>query len=188
MSFGIDYHRDTNAGSILPDSTDRLLEIWIAMTAKLFLVALGLGLGTFYYAEHATGQGQALQRRLAAATRLDCRFTALATGSWDDGEPSATVTETELATSFFDINIDEGTAEADSRFGASLIIVRYTSGYLHLLQMSDAGPLHLTTVLARETTGGRLMAMHTRHEFAPTIVPGFTSRPEMYIGDCEIGE
>jgi hypothetical protein len=130
----------------------------------------------------------ALQRRLAAATRVECHFTALATGTWDGGTPSAKVTETDLDTAFFDINVDEGTAEAESPFGASLIIVRYAEGYLHLMQMAYAGPLHVTTILARETKNGRLMAVHTRHEYTPTSLPGYTSRPEMYIGDCAITE
>lgn len=156
------------------------------MTNKLVLLfAAALG-AVLTHSDPAFGQA-ALQRRLAAATRIECRFTALATGTWNDGTPTASVTATELTASFFDINVDEGTAEADSRFGgASLIIVRYSTGYLHFMQMSDAGPLHLTTVLARETSGGRLMAVHTRHEYTPTMIPGFTSRPEMYVGDCAI--
>lgn len=158
------------------------------VTSNKLLAILAAGSSTLVlgYADVAAAQA-ALQRRLAAATRLDCRFSALATGDWDGTTPSAAVTEADLTTSFSDINVDEGTAEAESRFGESLIIVRYSSGYLHLMQMSNAGPLHLTTVLARETTGGRLMAMHTRHEYTPTRLPGFTSRPEMYIGDCEVG-
>jgi hypothetical protein len=64
--------------------------------------------------------------------------------------------------------------------------VRYQSGYLHIMQMSDAGPLYLTTVLARAAGEGKLMAVHTRIEYTPTIIPGFTSRPEMYLGTCTI--
>jgi hypothetical protein len=26
--------------------------------------------------------------------------------------------------------------------------------------------------------------MHTRHEFVPTKMEGFTSRPETYVGEC----
>jgi hypothetical protein len=54
------------------------------------------------------------------------------------------------------------------------------------MQMSEAGPLHVTTVFAAESSAGRLKASHTRHEYSPTMVPGFTSRPEMYIGDCAV--
>ena len=134
----------------------------------------------------AFGQRNALERRLADATRIDCRFTTLATGTWEDEVPSATVAPVDLEAAFFDINVDEGTAEAEGRFGATFIVVRYAHGYLHFMQMSDAGPLHLTTVLAQETTDGRLKAVQTRHEYSQTILPGFTSRPEMYVGDCAV--
>ena len=91
--------------------------------------------------------------------------------------PAIAVTPAELKANFFDINVDEGTAEAESAYGASFISVRYESGYLHIMQMSDAGPLYLTTVLARAAGEGKLMAVHTRVEYSPTIIPGFTSRP-----------
>jgi hypothetical protein len=134
----------------------------------------------------AAAQTGPLERRLSAATRIDCRFTTLATGTWDGPAASAAVSEVDEKAAFFDINVDEGTAEAEGRFGATFIVVRYARGYLHFMQMSDAGPLHLTTVLAQETTGGRLKAVQTRHEYSATVLPGFTSRPEMYVGDCEV--
>jgi hypothetical protein len=28
--------------------------------------------------------------------------------------------------------------------------------------------------------------VHTRVEYSPTVIPGFTSRPEMYLGTCTI--
>ena len=54
--------------------------------------------------------------------------------------------------------------------------------------MFSSGPLHTTTVLARESREGRLLAVHTRLEYTDVSVPGFTSRPEMYVGDCEVKE
>jgi hypothetical protein len=137
-------------------------------------------------AQSASQQSAALEKRLVAAKKLDCAFTTVATGSWDGAKSSATTTTTKLELKYNDINVDEGSAEADAGFGAAFIIVRYSHGYLHLMMMSDAGPLHLTTVLATPTANGRLKAMHTRHEWSPAIVPGFTSRPELYIGDCAV--
>jgi len=134
----------------------------------------------------AHAQGAALERRLASATRVECRFETLATGDWNANSSSAAVTKVDHAATFFDIDVDGGTAEADGPFGTAFIVVRYAHGYLHFLQMSDAGPLHVTTVLAQETTGGRLKAVQTRHEYTPVALPGFTSRPEMYIGDCAV--
>ena len=138
--------------------------------------------------DDAVGQSRQLQLRLEATTRLDCSFSTLATGDWDDVATTAAVTPSEFELSFFDIDAEEGTAEADGQFGSSYIVVRYSSGYLHLMQMLGSGPLRLTTVLAQEAGDGRLMAIHTRHEYSPTILPGFTSRPEMYLGACSIDE
>jgi hypothetical protein len=151
---------------------------------KRIAVALA-GLAAAVIAQAALGQG-GLDRRLAAAKRLECSFSTLATGNWDKNVPGIAVTPAELKANFFDINVDEGTAEAESEFGASFISVRYTQGYLHIMQMSDAGPLYLTSVIARAAGEGKLMAVHTRIEYSPTIIPGFTSRPEVYLGTCSI--
>jgi len=152
------------------------------------VLVLALVLVVFGAPQPAHSQIGALQQRLAGVTKLDCNFSTLVTGDWNDGVPSATVDTAEIQVSFFDINIDEGTAEADSQFGASFIVVRYSNDYLHLMQMFNSGPLYVTTILARETGNGQLMAVHTRHEFTPTRLVGFTSRPEMYIGGCSSAE
>jgi hypothetical protein len=152
---------------------------------NLILVTL---CGLACLANAAFAQSGSAQRRLQAASRIDCTFSTRVWGEWDGEATSGGVETSEFGAAFFDINTDEGTAEADSRFGASFIIVRYAEGYLHFMQMFRAGPLYVTTVLARETANGKLMAVHTRHEYTPIALPGFTSRPEMYIGDCEVTE
>src|SRR6185503_8519431 len=125
-----------------------------------------------------------LDRRLATAKKLDCSFTTFALGNWEKNTAMLSVKPAELKTAFTNINVDEGTAEAETAYGASFISVRYAQGYLHIMQMSDAGPLYLTTVFARAAGEGRLMAVHTRMEYSPTVIPGFTSRPEIYLGTC----
>ena len=106
----------------------------------------------------------------------------LTTGNWDGAKASAAVTAAKLEVKFFGIDIDEGTAEADGGFGETLIIVKYSHGYLHLMQMSDAGPLYVTTVLATQTPNGRFKAMHTRHEWSPALVPGSRRGPRCTSG------
>ena len=135
----------------------------------------------------AAAQVAALQKRLAAAKSVSCTFPALATGSWKDGVPSVGVTAATLKVTFTNINIDEGTADSEGAFGGSFIVVRHSTDYLHLMQSQGSGPLYTTTVFARETKEGRLMAVHTRHEYTDVRLPGFTSRPEMYLGDCSLG-
>jgi hypothetical protein len=146
-------------------------------------------LGALLQSGVADAQSTALQRSLAAAERLECTFSVLATGTWERGAATATVTDRTLELTFIEINTDEGSAEAEGTFGgASFISARFSQGYLHLMQISNAGPLYVTTVLAREVSSGLLMATHVRLEYSPTVLPGFTSRPEMYVGSCVIAD
>jgi len=126
----------------------------------------------------------AAQGRLADTTSLDCTFTVIATGTWTDGEAEATLDASTFSIRFVSIDTDGATAEVVGPYGASVIIVRATGDYLHLVQMFMVGPLYTTTVIDRETTDGKLMAVHTRHEYTDTSLPGFTSRPEQYYGEC----
>lgn len=151
-------------------------------------VAIGAASAVLWHAETVRAQSGGIEQRLAAASRVECRFTALARGTWEDAAPGASVGSAELEAVFFDINAGEGTAEAEGDYGTSFIVVRYSEGYLHFMQMSDAGPLRVTTVLAQESADGRMKAVHTRHEYSPTQLPGFTSRPEMYVGDCAVSD
>ncbi len=32
---------------------------------------------------------------------------------------------------------------------------------------------------------GKLKAVHTRHEYTEVSLPGYTSRPEQYYGECD---
>jgi len=128
-----------------------------------------------------------LQDRLAAATRLECSFSVVGKTQWDGAAGAIVQEDAELEAVFFDVDIDEGTAEAEGRFGgASYIIVRYSTGYLHLIQMFGAGPLFVTSVMAQETTDGRMKAVQNRVEYSAVALPGFTSRPESYVGDCAV--
>lgn len=149
-------------------------------------VALISFAGLVAFSGPGLAQNRALQQRLENASKIDCRFEAMATASWEDGVPAVNTAAADFEASFFDINVDEGSAEADSSYGASYIVVRYSFGYLHLMQMINSGPLYVTTILAQETSGGRMMAIHNRLEYSPTVLPGFTSRPEIYVGDCEV--
>jgi hypothetical protein len=135
----------------------------------------------------ASAQVPVLQKRLAATKSVSCTFPALATGTWKEGVPSVGASTATLKVTFTNINIDEGTADSEGAFGGSFIVVRHSTDYLHLMQMQGSGPLYTTTVIARETKEGRLMAVHTRHEYTDVRLPGFTSRPEMYVGDCSLG-
>ena len=130
-------------------------------------------------------QGRGAQGEgLVDATSLDCTFTLMSTGTWTEGAPDAELDASELSFRFEAIDTQEATAEAIGPFGPSHIITRLTGDYLHFLQMFSTGPLYSTTIFNRETVDGKLMAVHTRHEYTDVSLIGFTSRPEQYYGDC----
>lgn len=149
---------------------------WWAFIGVVFLLPLA-----------AQAQLNPLQDLLEQATRLECRFSALGNAEWEDGAPSIELADADLEVVFFGIDIDEGTAEVEGRYGGqSYIVVRYSMGYLHLMQMFGAGPLYVTSILAQESQDGRLMAVQNRVEYSTVSLPGFTSRPETYVGDCAV--
>ena len=123
---------------------------------------------------------------LGKATSVKCTFTLMAVGSWGKEKPEAKVQPANLVLQFDAVNTDEGTAELKSGFGKYDIIVRYAGGYLHFIQSFLDGQLYTTTILEKKTASGKLKAMHSRHEHTDISLPGFTSSPEQYYGECEI--
>lgn len=150
------------------------------------IASLLLGLGVAALSAAAVGQNRDLDQLLQNASRIDCRFTQIVRGEWTDDGPEFEAEPAEFDAAFVNIDSESGTADAEGRFGASYIIVRYAQGYLHFMQALTAGPIYLTTVLAQPAGDGRLKAVHTRHEYTQVSLPGFTSRPEMYLGDCSV--
>lgn len=124
--------------------------------------------------------------RLSKAVSLKCVFPTMTTGTWKNGAPEATTRPAKLAVGFASIDTQDGTAEAAGASGKSHITVRLVGNYLHFMQMDAYGAMYVTTVFDHETKGGRLMAAHSRHEYTPVSLPGLTSRPEQYYGDCEV--
>jgi hypothetical protein len=151
----------------------RILRV-LAMTPAVFL-ALGPA--------DAGNTGQTL---LQAATSIRCTFSLMAAGTLGNEQPGAEVKPADLVLEFEAINADEGTAQLASGFGSYDIIVRYARGYLHFIQSFLDGPLYVTTLLERETAAGGLKAMHSRHAYTDFALPGFTSSPEQYYGECEV--
>jgi len=126
--------------------------------------------------------------KLAMAKTLQCTFPLIATGTWKNGKAEAAVKPATLTMKFVSINTDEGSAQLEGGSGTYDIIVRYASGYLNFIQSFRDGPMYTTTVFQKETTGGKLKAVHSRHELFDFALPGFTSSPEQYYGECEIKE
>jgi hypothetical protein len=123
---------------------------------------------------------------LGSVKSLQCSFSILATATWKNGEAQAELKSSPLQLRFDEINTDEGSARVIGNFGPSDIIVRLSTGTLHFVQIFSAGPLYTTTVFPKETRRGKFQAVHTRHEYTEVSLPGFTSRPEQYYGECEV--
>lgn len=124
--------------------------------------------------------------RLVNAKTLTCTFSVMATGTWKDGVAESASRPATLKVAFTSIDTQDGTADAVGDAGKSHITVRAVGNYLNLMQMDPYGAIYLTTVFNTETKNGRLLAVHTRHEYTPVQLPGLTSRPEQYYGDCEV--
>lgn len=129
---------------------------------------------------------QSAHDRLTAAKSIDCKFSVEAVATWKNGLPQAELKTSALTMRFESINADEGTARVVGMFGPSDIIVRLLDNTLHLVQSFREGPLYVTTVFPRETSAGRFQAVHTRHEWTAVTLPGYTSSPEQYYGDCQV--
>jgi hypothetical protein len=145
-----------------------------------FTVAPGSGATAMTQAPASTGG-------LAEAKALRCSFTRQGAGTWrkdtaiDVSSRSAT-----LALRFDSIDADAGTAQLRNGAVGSEVILRVVPGYVHFMQAFRTGPLYTTTVFEAGATGGRFKAVHSRHEYFTTPLPGATSTPEQYYGDCEI--
>lgn len=125
--------------------------------------------------------------RLASATSLSCAFSVVASGTWKDGVAQATSKAAQLKVAFTSIDTQDGTANAVGDAGKAHITVRVVGNYLNLMQVDPYGAIYLTTVFNTETKEGRLLAVHARHEYTPVQLPGLTSRPEQYYGECDVG-
>lgn len=133
------------------------------------------------------GVTDAAQLRIASAKTLRCSFPRHAVGTWGkDGAPEAKVLSTPLVLRFDSIDPDSGTAQLRSGTVGSEVTVRLAEGYLHFMQSFRTGPLYTTTVFDVGEKSGKLKAVHSRHEYFAVALPGATSSPEQYYGECEI--
>jgi hypothetical protein len=145
------------------------------LTAALIISALEI---------HAA---QTSRQTLQDAKSVTCEFKLMTTGTWArDGVASGEAKPASLTIAFTDVDTQEGAAEVAGTQGAPHIIVQYSGGYLHFMQVGSVGFLHTTTVFDKVNRPGRYKAVHTRHEYTEVALPGYTSRPQQYFGDCEV--
>jgi hypothetical protein len=155
----------------------------MSMKEPAVVIVLVLSLGAVGASVQAPNESPA---RFAKVTDISCTFSVMATGTWKDGEARSSVEPSKLSVSFHAIDTQEGTAEADSESGKAHITVRLLGSYLHFMQLDPYGALYVTTILNAQTPAGRFQAVQSRHEYTVIQLPGLTSRPEQYYGDCEL--
>ena len=155
------------------------------MTIRLRRSCAGLAALTLLWGPGNSGLDA--QERLSTVRGLRCTFPNGATGKWDgNGAPEAAVRSTTLTLRFESIDADSGTAQLKTGAVGSEVTIRFAEGYLHFMQAFRSGPLYTTTVFEAGARSGRFKAVHSRHEFFTTPVPGATSSPEQYYGECEV--
>jgi len=127
------------------------------------------------------------QGRLATAKTVQCSMLRQATGTFQKaGGADAAVKAAKLVLRFESIDSDAGTASLRNGAVGADVTVRLTEGYLHFMQAFRTGPLYTTTVFESGASAGKFKAVHSRHEYFTTPLPGATSSPEQYYGECEI--
>mgnify|MGYP001447821093 CR=1 FL=1 len=160
-----------------------------SMTVR-FGCVLVLGLGLTAPSAHAQQASP-----FAEATGLACTFKVMTTGNWarGTGEPSMKQSTPDLAVAFNAVNAMDGSANLKGGTGNLLITVMLLGGNLHLVVTNPGGQVYLTSISASSGTAFPRVthiykAVHSRHELTETavVIPGYTSRPEQYLGECAI--
>ena len=125
---------------------------------------------------------------LAKVTSVRCKFSLMAASNLRNDPPTAEIKAANFDLQFENINADEGTAQLKAEMGTGVydIIVRYAQPYLNFIQQFREGKVYVTTILEQKTKAGKYKAIHSRHEFTAVALPGFTSSPEQYYGECEV--
>ena len=152
------------------------------------LVCLTIGV-LFLGAASASTQSSA-ENPLQGPSSLSCVFSLQTSGSWVDGEPSAAVKQAgRLELQFVDIDTAGGTAEVVG-VSSNHIVAQLSGWNLHFLDIRPAGSLTITTVFGQESRDGKLKAVHSRTDYLPVSIPGFSAQPDafQYYGECEIGQ
>jgi hypothetical protein len=135
----------------------------------------------------ATCASLSAQGRIFSATGLRCSFSTQVKGTWrPDGAADVSTGKTTLTLRFEGIDTDSGVAQLRTGSMTSELIVRASEGYLNFLQVFRTGPVYTTTVFDAGSAGGKFKAVHSRHEFLQPPLPGGTSTPEQYYGECEM--
>src|SRR5262245_6317756 len=115
---------------------------------------------------------------LAQVKSLKCTFPVYTVGTWKGGEPQAQIKQgAQFMLTIDDIDTDSGSGRVTGTAGPVEVTALLTVSSLHFMERSVTGTLNITTVFTGEAGAKRFRAVHSRHDYLPMSIPGFTSEP-----------
>jgi hypothetical protein len=128
---------------------------------------------------------------LASVKSFKCSFPVYAVGAWKTGEPQAQIKQADQFTlTIDDIDTDSGSGRVTGTAGPVEVTALLTVSSLHFMERSVTGTLNITTIFVSDGGVKKFRAVHSRHDYLPMSIPGFTSEPTVTqnYGTCEAGQ
>jgi hypothetical protein len=128
---------------------------------------------------------------LALVKSFKCSFPVYSVGAWKTGEPQAQIKQADQFTlTIDDIDTDSGSGRVTGTAGPVEVTALLTVSSLHFMERSVTGTLNVTTIFVSEGGGKKFRAVHSRHDYLPMSIPGFTSEPTVTqnYGTCEAAQ
>jgi hypothetical protein len=128
---------------------------------------------------------------LALVKSFKCSFPVYSVGAWKTGEPQAQIKQADQFTlTIDDIDTDSGSGRVTGTAGPVEVTALLTVSSLHFMERSVTGTLNITTIFVSEGGVKKFRAVHSRHDYLPMSIPGFTSEPTVTqnYGTCEAGQ
>ena len=128
---------------------------------------------------------------LARVKSFKCSFPVYAVGAWKSGTPQAQIKQADQFTlTIDDIDTDSGSGRVTGTAGPVEVTALLTVSSLHFMERSVTGTLNVTTIFVSDGGVKKFRAVHSRHDYLPMSIPGFTSEPTVTqnYGTCEAGQ
>ena len=125
---------------------------------------------------------------LARVKSFKRSFPVYAVGAWKGGMPQAQIKQADQFTLTIDeIDTDSGSGRVTGTAGPVEVTALLTVSSLHFMERSVTGTLNITTIFVSEGGAKTFRAVHSRHDYLPMSIPGFTSEPTVTqnYGTCE---
>jgi hypothetical protein len=125
---------------------------------------------------------------LALVKSFKCSFPVYSVGAWKTGEPQAQIKQADQFTlTIDDIDTDSGSGRVTGTAGPVEVTALLTVSSLHFMERSVTGTLNITTIFVSDGGVKKFRAVHSRHDYLPMSIPGFTSEPTVTqnYGTCE---